>query len=239
MAWSEQIFRYCERGSDPEFWAEPVNALTNTGFILVGILAAGSYAQKPLAHRDQRDAVLIALVFTIGLGSFLFHTFATRWASAADVGPIGLFMLAYFAYALRKFVELSWLVVGLSVAAFIGALHLFGEMSCQPSFMPVSNALGVPCLNGTAGYIPALLAMLVVGFVLRMKGHPAWRYLVGAGCIFSLSMAFRTLDFEICDGSALLGARIGTHFVWHLLNAIVLYLLLHAALFHGSQQSHQ
>ena len=38
---------------------------------------------------------LILNVFVIGVGSFLFHTYATPRASAADVISIGVFMLVY------------------------------------------------------------------------------------------------------------------------------------------------
>ena len=39
MDYQQKIFAYCERGLDPSFWAEPVNALTNLGFILASLIA--------------------------------------------------------------------------------------------------------------------------------------------------------------------------------------------------------
>ena len=233
MVWSEQIFRYCERGVDPSFWAEPVNAATNLGFIFVGVLAALHYFRRAPERRAVPEVALIALVFVIGIGSFLFHTFATRWASLADIIPITVFMLAYFGYALRTFIGLGWFAVSIGVVAFVGALYCAGEVSCSPGFTTVANARGAPCLNGTAGYIPALLAVLGIGGVLWLRCHSAWRYLACAGLVFFVSMVFRAIDFEICDGTMLISARIGSHFLWHLLNATVLYLLLRAALFHG------
>ncbi len=237
MAWNEQLFRYCERGSDPAFWAEPVNAVTNLAFIVVAAIVAIILYRAPKSERGGAEMFLVALVFAIGIGSFLFHTFATRWASLTDIGPITLFMLVYFGYALRRFLGLGWLVVGLAVALFEGALWYGQSISCQPSFMPVSNGLGVPCLNGTAGYLPALVALVGICAALAMKQHEAAKPLLLAGALFAISMAFRTMDFELCTGSTLRGIQIGTHFLWHLLNAVVLYLLLRAALLHGRPRS--
>lgn len=233
MAWSEQIFRYCERGADPAFWAEPVNAATNLGFIAAGVVSAVHFSRLDGDARRQPEAILIALVFAIGLGSFLFHTFATSWAALADVIPIGVFMLVYFGYALRCFAGAGWPVVGLAVAGFVLALHAAAEITCRPAFMPVSNALGVPCFNGTIGYLPALGAMVIVGGWQHVTRHPAALHLLAAAVVFLVSMVFRTMDFEICARVVAYDTRIGTHFVWHLMNAVVLYILLRAALLHG------
>lgn len=233
MAWSDQLFRYCERGADPTFWAEPVNAVTNLAFVAAALLGARYLWRAPNRSGLVSEAMLVALVFVIGAGSFLFHTFATRWASLADVIPIGLFMLGYFAYALRRFIGLSRPAVVLGVVGFIAALWWAGDISCSPAFLPVSNALELPCLNGTAGYLPALIALLGIGGVLVMRRHAAGTALSVAGAVFFASMAFRTLDFEICRSTVTFGHAIGTHFLWHVLNAIVLFLLLRAALLHG------
>ena len=233
MAWSEQLFRYCERGSDPAFWAEPVNAVTNLAFIVAAAWAATVLHRAPKGERGGAETMLVGLVFAIGIGSFLFHTFATRWASLTDVVPITIFMLAYFGYAMRRFVGLSPLAVGATLALFVAALWYGDGVACQLGFMPVSNALGVPCLNGTAGYLPGLVALLAIGTVLVLKQHAAAHSMLLAGAVFAISMAFRTVDIEACAGTTLFGIQIGTHFLWHLLNAVVLYLLLRAALLHG------
>lgn len=39
MSWVEQVFNYCERGADPSFWAEPVNAVSNGAFLVAAVLA--------------------------------------------------------------------------------------------------------------------------------------------------------------------------------------------------------
>lgn len=230
MTWSAQVFRYCERGSDPSFWAEPLNAVSNGAFLIAAVAAAVSLARQPRSEPAPGVTALIGLVLVIGVGSFLFHTFATRWSALADVIPIGVFMLAYLGYALRVYLKLNWIWTAVGLALFVGALQAADSIPCRPGLL---TATAGPCLNGTIGYVPAFLAMVGIGSVLRFKRHPAAPYLVLAGCIFFASMLFRTVDLELCALTRLAGTAFGTHFLWHLLNATTLYLLLMAAVRHG------
>ena len=104
----EKVFSYCERGLDPSFWAEPVNAITNAAFIIAAILATRGWLQRPAGERGAVEGVLILLIYAMGIGSFLFHTYATGWAAIADVAPIGIFMVSYLGFALRRYIGLGW-----------------------------------------------------------------------------------------------------------------------------------
>jgi hypothetical protein len=236
MAWDDQIFRYCERGQDGAFWAEPLNAVTNGAFIIAAVLAAVELARRPERASGLVEALLVLLVFVMGIGSFLFHTYATRWASYADTVPIGLFMLAYLAYSLRRYLNLGWIWIGLGLGAFVWSLQLAGKVQCGPGLLSVTQAAQGPCLNGTMGYVPAFAALAGLALLLLIVRHPAGRYLALAAGIFLVSMVFRTVDLEICDLSRLMGRRIGTHFLWHVLNAATLYVLLLAAIRHGARR---
>lgn len=233
MAWNDQIFRYCERGADPGFWAEPLNAVTNGAFILAAIAAAWELGRLDRERRSSAAIGLTALVAVIGVGSFLFHTYATRWSSYADTIPIGIFMLAYLAFALRALVRLPWIGVAVGIALFIAALNYAGTVQCRPGLLSAMAVARGPCLNGTVGYAPAAIALLLIGAWLAIRRHPAWGYLVTAGAVFVISMTFRTVDMEICASTRLAGRLLGTHFLWHTLNALTLYLLLLAAIRHG------
>jgi len=233
MDWNDRIFRYCERGDNPAFWAEPLNAATNLAFIIAALLVLAEFVRRPAGSRGVAEAGLVAVMFMIGTGSFLFHTYATRWASYADTGPIGMFMLAYLAYALRRFLGLNWMWVGVGLGLFIASLRYAGSVQCNVAFVSIVEAARHPCLNGTAGYVPALVAMVLVALAAAAKGHPAWRYLAAGSAIFLVSMLARTLDWEICSMTEVGGHRLGTHYLWHILNATMLYLLVHAAILHG------
>lgn len=229
-SWLEQIFRYCERGQDPSFWAEPLNAISNGAFLLAAIVAGAELFRQPNARRRLAEWALVALVFVIGVGSFLFHTFATRWAAVADTAPIGIFMLAYLCFALRRYLNLHWMAVLAALAVFVWSLRIAGDISCPPGLGITAAARG-PCLNGTMGYVPAGLAMLGIGAILLARGHAASRMLLAAGLVFVASMFFRTVDWELCAATHAFGRVNGTHFLWHILNAVTLYLLLRAAVY--------
>jgi len=172
----------------------------------------------------KRILSLIVLLMIVGAGSFLFHTYATAWSRFADITPIAVFVAVYTVLALRWFLGLgavlsilfSVFVVGLTVAMFV-----FGS-----------------ALNGSLAYVPGLLSMLVVGTWLHRRGHGATDWILSAFCVFALSLAFRTIDgwpeasplgclVREADGRTV---AMGTHPLWHLLNAVTLYLLLRAAI---------
>jgi hypothetical protein len=203
--WHTHIDGYCER-TDFSFWSEPINAVTNAAFliaaaiVLVGLLRRG--------RLEAGTGLLLAILTAIGVGSFLFHTFATRWAALADVLPIALFILTYLVLTLRRAFALAWLWAGL-----IGV-----------AFLPASGALAAGigqltqgALGGSSGYVPALLALAVcAGLLWRRQPRFARGLLVAAG-LFLLSLTFRTLDAPLCQA-----IPSGTHFMWHVLNGTLL-----------------
>jgi hypothetical protein len=244
MDWTQRVFIYCERGQDASFWAEPLNAITNGAFLIAATSALVLLQQQPDHRRQLSKYFLVLLVFIIGIGSFLFHTFATRWAMLADVAPIGIFMLGYFGFALHRLLGLNLVLSILGLAGFVGLLYLAGEVKCwngQIGFnidMP-SGARGA-CLNGSVGYFPALMAMLGIGGLMMAMRRRGGALVLAAGLVFTVSITFRSIDMELCRWLTIAGSPIGTHFLWHLLNAVTLYLLLRAAiLFSGPIEHHE
>ncbi|NDW03960.1 ceramidase domain-containing protein [Jiella pacifica] len=209
MDWSASIDAYCERTS-AQFWAEPLNAWSNLAFIAVGLVGLSLWKMR--GGRDLPAYALCILVLVIGAGSFLFHTFATSWASVADVLPIAVFIYGYFALALSRFLGLSKLIAGLGTAGFLAASILV-----EPAFSTL--------VGSSAGYIPALFAMLIIGGILVYRKEEPGRLVLVAGATFLVSLTFRMLDAPLCEIWPL-----GTHPLWHLLNAATLGLLLAAAI---------
>lgn len=231
------IFDYCERGLDPSFWAEPLNAVTNGGFILAAIAGAVMIAKLPARERSAWHIFFVLNFTAIGIGSFLFHTMPNIETVKADTGPIGIFMLTYLIFAVRRFAGASWMGTLAAIAAFIGAMIIAFKVRCWDG--QIGFSLDVPpgaraqCINGGLGYGPALGAMLVIGGWLAWKRHPAARLVLAAGAVFFLSLTFRSLDRALCGEWIVLGHRMGTHFIWHLLNSLTLFLLLAASIRHG------
>lgn len=238
MDWTSQLFNYCERGTDPSFWAEPLNAVSNGTFLVAALLGARLLSQQP-ARQDSAAAewTLIALAAFIGVGSFLFHTFATRWAVLTDVGAILFFTIGSLGYMLRRFFGASWVVVSVALPVFIAAFVAFQRIPCDPALMPITAAAGRGCFNGSLGYTPVLIALLGAGMLLAMRGHRAGRLVLGAAAVFSISIMLRTLDIEICALTGMYGRPRGTHALWHVLNAVAVYCLLAAAIRYGRRGS--
>jgi hypothetical protein len=222
MDWSTPIDLYCER-TNASLWAEPANALTNAAFLIAAAAAFVLWRRQRARDaasdggrangRDWPALALIVVVVAVGLGSFAFHTVATRGAVLADVIPIAIFIYGYLLLALRRFLHLS---AGLAIAIVIA--YAAGAQAL--SWLAPAHAL-----NGSVAYLPALLALIVVA---RTTRGSARRALELAVMLFTLSLALRTIDLDACETFPL-----GTHFLWHLLNAVVLYVLLRTAISEG------
>jgi hypothetical protein len=235
MDWLEKVFAYCERGSDPGFWAEPANALSNAAFLLVAAIAARRLAPTGgrAAYPDAAP-YLVGLVFVIGLGSFLFHTFADRWSGLADVVPIVVFMLAYAALVLFGVMRLPAPVAATCLALFLGAVALAMQVRCGPGIVDFTfRTDGSRCLNGSMMYVPALAILALAGLWLAARGHPMARSLLVGAAVFAVSLVARTLDQPWCELLVVGGYRLGSHFLWHLANAALLYVLLAGYIRHG------
>ena len=235
MNWGDQVFRYCERAQDASFWAEPFNAASNVGFLVVAALGARRLEQirAGASLGSGKDvllpACLVALVALIGVGSFLFHTTASRWARLADVVPIGLFMVVYLVFALRSFLEWSWGQVALAMALFLGFNAVTAAITCPTRLIGITQYAREPCLNGAMSYVPALATLLLVGALVHRR-HPAGRRLLIAAGLFLVAMALRWSDAKVCPWTSVLGRPRGTHALWHGVNAVTMYVLLMAAI---------
>ena len=74
-------------------------------------------------------------------------------------------------------------------------------------------------LNGSLTYVPALVILAGLGVYHYGAGRQERLSLLLAAGAFALSPSFRTMDQALCSL-----VPSGTHFLWHLLNAVVLYL---------------
>jgi hypothetical protein len=205
---------YCERGG-PGLFAEPLNALTNLSFL---IAAWRAWVLSRHLHLLTASVwLLIALLLSIGIGSTLHHTFATGLARLLDLVPILLFQLCFLWVYLRT-------VAGIGLgSAFISTLSYYAMLHYAQGFPHL--------LNGSLMYAPALIFLTGLGLFhyLQFKSQ---NFLLAATGVFILSLFFRTIDQAICPF-----VPTGTHFLWHVLNGVVLYLSLRALLFSRAESS--
>lgn len=158
------------------------------------------WRQAPPKSPGRTLAVLIGLVF---LGSTAFHLLANRWSAAADTGFILVFVLYYAAVFPNLFFGVSRKVSWLGV----------------PVFLAFTTAVAAA---GGGLYLSALIGLVI--FAVILKGEHRWRFAVAAA-VFGVSLSFRTADHAVCGNFPA-----GTHFLWHLLNGLVLYLVSRAAM---------
>ncbi len=231
MTWQADIFRYCERGENTAFWAEPLNALSNLAFFIAAVWF-GRQTPQP-AKADQRALVALAgLAGCVGLGSAAMHTFATGWSQVADVGSIGGFMLAALAVVVRRGLLLSPLATGLVCVTYLGAMAVAAVVSevmgCRPpvAAFVMLRGLSVRCANGGLAYVPALVALLLCGALLAKRHGCAARWLIAAAILFGLGFTARTMDVFVCPLASFGTVRLTGHALWHLAMASVVACLL-------------
>ena len=199
MDWTRALNVYCER-TDPSYWSEPVNALSNLGFIVA------AYIMWRRSDGDRPARALCILLFLIGVGSWLWHTHALAWAGALDVLPVVLFTLMYIYLANRHMMNWPPVVSALGSAAYVpysfGLATVFGML---------------PFFSVSAGYWPLPVLIFAYAYALRRRVASTSRNLAIGAAILCISLVFRSVDGALCQA-----IPFGTHFVWHLLNAVML-----------------
>lgn len=193
---------YCERVG-PGLWGEPANVLSNVAYLVA------AWAVWRLAERERVAGaaawLLISLALAIGVGSALFHLFATLWARVLDEVPILVFQLSFLWLYCRRVLRLA-----LSPSAgVLGGLILASIGARQFSAF----------LNGSLTYAPTLLLTVALGvnhFRARRRDSAS---LISGAFLFAAAVFVRTIDNAVCPAFPT-----GTHFLWHILAAAVLYL---------------
>ncbi|WP_299656344.1 ceramidase domain-containing protein [uncultured Tateyamaria sp.] len=194
-----EIDGYCER-MGPGYWAEPVNAVTNVAFVIAAVWMWRRSVGVPMAR------ALSLVLGVIGLGSYLFHTHAQVWSAIADVAPIAGFILLYI-FAINRDV---W---GMRTVWALGATALFFPYAV----LTVPLFQGLPVLGVSAGYVPVpVLILIYAGLLWRRAPALARGFVIGA-VILLVSLTARSVDETLCAQLPL-----GTHFLWHILNGLML-----------------
>lgn len=196
---------YCERLVSG-MAGEPINLFSNVSFFLAfgGIFSLVQGRKISLEFK-----VLVGLILAIGAGSSLFHTFATRGSQLLDVIPIFLFQVGYLWLYFGRVVQLNMSEnLGL-IGIFLASSYLMQNLS--------------HVLNGSLSYLPGLIFLTGLGIYHYQQQKREHSILLLATGVFIIALFFRTIDLVICPYFAP-----GTHFLWHLLNGWLLYLLARA-----------
>lgn len=201
----QSIDAYCER-IDPSYWAEPLNAVTNLAFVAAALLMLRRVwgQQMPLA------VALCVLLLIFSVGSWLLHTHATVWAAAADTIPVLMFIVLGIYVMNYDFLGLSRSSAILATLAFFPYVAAMATVFERLTFFYAS-----------AGYWPiALLIGFYVILIWPMHRQTAIG-LAWVGGLLSVALVFRSVDIAFCDAWPY-----GTHFIWHIVNAVTLFTLM-------------
>ena len=199
MEWTTYIDGYCER-TGPEYWSEPINAVTNAAFLIAAAFMWVRVPGMPMAR------VLCAILAFIGIGSYLFHTHAEIWASIVDVTPIVLFILAYVFVANRDYWGMPLWMALIGTALFVPYALVTTPIFAALPFFDISSFYWP---------VPVLILAYAIGLSRRLP-EVARGLAIGAGILIA-SLVFRSMDEIVCPNLPL-----GTHFMWHILNGVML-----------------
>ncbi|QWD95371.1 ceramidase domain-containing protein [Polynucleobacter sp. MG-Unter2-18] len=200
-SWFNSVDIYCER-LDASFWAEPINAMSNLSFIVAGFFL--------WRLRSSRSKLMAILIIFIGLGSFSFHTFANRLTGLIDVLAIALYLVTFAFLIPKQWSRNSMLIQSGSVILLILSIVL-----AQLLITYLNPAL--PWLP-PGMYLGAWLALIMYALATQYSNLSAARFLWMAVIVFPASLLSRQIDMSLCDSIG------GSHWLWHLLNGLTLYL---------------
>lgn len=212
---------YCER-TDPSLWSEPINAITNAAFILVGLYV---FSRRESPHRWELG-LLGLLIVAVGLGSLAFHLAGTSETATLDVAFIALYLAVFSALLPARLwsagaetgssaaapsggAQIVWGAAGLAVLAGCIAAGEAAMAAAEPHIGWAPPGL----------YVGAWTALVVFVVISRLRGLAPHRVrsLAIAALIFPVSLTARQLDLPLCDSLPL-----GLHWLWHCLNSLVL-----------------
>ncbi|WP_410608826.1 hypothetical protein [Amycolatopsis sp. lyj-109] len=152
-----------------------------------------------LAEGDRTGRLLAGLIGLVFAASTAFHLLATRWAAVADSVAVLGFVLVYAVVFAREYWSRRW--------AWVAA----------PAFLALTL---VTALLGGGLYLGTFISLGAFAATLAFMRDASWTHFAVAGAIFALSLSLRGLDRDVCDY-----VPVGTHFLWHLLDGVVLYLV--------------
>ena len=201
---------YCERVTTVT-WDEPFNIFSNLAFLLVAYFiyqkASSNLSADNKAYLDIW--ILTGLIVVIGTGSATWHVLAEYWALWIDRIPILIFISLYLLSCLVRILRLS---VAKTIVIFC-VYHLINSL--------VLAVLPAETLNGSLFYIPTAIFLFGINLMLWLESNPARYYFTTGSVLFFIAIFFRTIDLTACAVFP-----VGTHFVWHLLVASTIYVLM-------------
>ncbi|MFZ4541835.1 MAG: ceramidase domain-containing protein [Rickettsiales bacterium] len=190
--------------------AEPLNVLSSFAFMFVAVSIYRHYHK----HEDIQGKwiwdvhALTFITFIIGFNSVIFHAFPSPTTELADTLTIVLFIILYFWSVLFRIGRTTKFAATICFVAFVGFSHILVHQFPR-------------ALNDSIGYLSSMIALIMIAVHLHLRARPSSSHFMLAALIGVCSLFCRAIDKGICPD-----IPTGTHFLWHMLNATLLYILL-------------
>lgn len=189
---------------------EPVNTLTNIAFVISGMAVWRYKSRFRVVGIDFN--FMIAFILLTAFGSALWHGTRTYLGMWLDVFGILLFQITYLAAYAQRVWKISRVWNVLLVGLFIVSSFIIERLWD-------ASVLG-DIVKGTGGYLPCLVFLAVMAWYVRNKDRLFMKRLWCGLAVFIVSLSFRTVDLLLCDATG-----VGSHFIWHVLNGYLLYII--------------
>jgi len=200
------IGHYCGRFT-PGFFGEPLNSFSNIVFVLGALYAWRKWRLN--GSEDRWQLLLFALVASVGVGSFVFHSIPTEITLWGDLVPIQIFGLTLLGYVLLRYLCLPPFFTAAMLVVFFLVRQYWIVATPHGAF------------GGGITHVPTLVLLIAVTFLVRHKGIALWRHLAAASVIYAAALAVRSWDLALCSSFPW-----GLHWAWHLLSALTASLLV-------------
>ena len=112
----------------------------------------------------------------------------------------------------------------ISIIMRIGKTNLFQTIICIMAFVFTTHFFVTQfpnALNDSIGYLSSMGALVMIAIYLNMKRRPSSQQFLLAALLGVISLFFRSVDNGVCETFP-----IGTHFLWHCLNAALIYVVM-------------
>jgi hypothetical protein len=214
---------FCEIGHGGKI-IQPVNTWSNLGFIAVGFIIAWQQRQQrfPAGRNPFNNGAFFStfyatLAVLLGPGSMAMHATTTYVGGFLDL--LSMYMIASFitSYALKRLFRLK-------VKGFIGIFSSLLAFCIFCHFQDVKP----PIVGHFGSFIfgSLLIISAILELILLLARGQKIKVFFGLGSIATMGLAFFIWNMSLtgmpwCDPSSLIQG----HGVWHLLNAVSIYLL--------------
>lgn len=200
--YAEAISTHCEKPLG--FISEPVNTISNIAFFISAFFIYRMLNKNRSASLHIYRLLLLAIL--VGLGSTAYHGFNNPYTLILDQLPIYAFII-YSLYIFTSFVSKNLLLRFIIPISLVLVQILV--LRNVPAFI-----LDIPTVHITN----LLFVTLLLTWFYKRLGKITLK-IIPPILIYTLAITVRGFDMPVCPLN-----NFGTHFLWHILTALTLYL---------------